>query len=367
MRSSSRCRRRLAVAVVDSRGAVRDVRRQCGRLHRRGFRDPATQTCLTGSARSPGLARWRHRRTERRTGIAFDGPGGDRRAVAGSSLSGRLARARAAPPCDGLGSDTLEPSGAPVRLSTIALRNIRRHLSRSALMVLVIAAAVAVVTTLYLTARSAENDLANKVDEFGPNLIVTPRSQELPLVYGGVQLGGLTYDVRSARPGRRSQDPHGQGRHEHQPCVAESGGRDERGRDGPFWSTGSGGTSSSGSRSGGSCGARRRRRPTTSYWAATWPRGCSSQPGGDIRDGRPVPVRRRRGTRADRDAGRRRHLHGPGHGRGGVGTSGEVSFIEVSAWCAELPHRAVDRAALGGAPERAGSRRCSSRSRRGGS
>ena len=41
-------------------------------------------------------------------------------------------------------------------------------------MVLVIAAAVAVVTTLYLTARSAENDLANKVDEFGPNLIITP-------------------------------------------------------------------------------------------------------------------------------------------------------------------------------------------------
>jgi putative ABC transport system permease protein len=84
-----------------------------------------------------------------------------------------------------------------VRLSTIALRNVRRHLSRSALMVLVIAAAVAVVTTLYLTARSAETDLANKTDEFGANIVVAPRTQELPLVYGGVQLGGLTYDVQS--------------------------------------------------------------------------------------------------------------------------------------------------------------------------
>ena len=83
-----------------------------------------------------------------------------------------------------------------MRLSNIALSNARRHMSRSALMVLVIAAAVAVVTTLYLTARSAENDLANKTDEFGANIVVAPRTQELPLVYGGVQLGGLTYDVR---------------------------------------------------------------------------------------------------------------------------------------------------------------------------
>jgi F0F1-type ATP synthase assembly protein I len=47
-----------------------------------------------------------------------------------------------------------------VRLWNIALRNVRRHVSRSALMVLVIAAAVAVVTTLYLSARNTENDLA---------------------------------------------------------------------------------------------------------------------------------------------------------------------------------------------------------------
>ncbi len=82
-----------------------------------------------------------------------------------------------------------------MRLSSIAFRNVRRHLWRSALVFVVIAAAVAVVTSLYLVTRSAERDLENKVDEYGANIVVVPRSEQLPLSYGGVQVGGLTYDV----------------------------------------------------------------------------------------------------------------------------------------------------------------------------
>lgn len=82
-----------------------------------------------------------------------------------------------------------------MRLSNIAFRNVRRHLSRSALMVIAIAVTAGIVTTLFLVSRSAERDLANKVDEYGANIVVAPRSKELPLTYGGVQLGGITYDV----------------------------------------------------------------------------------------------------------------------------------------------------------------------------
>lgn len=83
-----------------------------------------------------------------------------------------------------------------MRLSNIAIKNVRRHLSRSALLLLVITVAVSVVTTLYLVTRSAERDLADKTDEYGANIVVVPRSKDLPLTYGGVQLGGLTYDVK---------------------------------------------------------------------------------------------------------------------------------------------------------------------------
>ncbi len=86
-----------------------------------------------------------------------------------------------------------------MRISHIALRNVRQHLSRSALMLLVIAATVAIVCVLYLVTRSAERDLANKVDAYGANIVVVPLTKDLPLTYGGVSLGGLTYDVRSLR------------------------------------------------------------------------------------------------------------------------------------------------------------------------
>jgi putative ABC transport system permease protein len=86
-----------------------------------------------------------------------------------------------------------------MRISHIALRNVREHLSRSALMLLVIAATVGIVCVLYLVTRSAERDLANKVDAYGANIVVTPQTKDLPLTYGGVSLGGLTYDVRSLR------------------------------------------------------------------------------------------------------------------------------------------------------------------------
>jgi len=64
-------------------------------------------------------------------------------------------------------------------------------------MLLVIAATVAIVCVLYLVTRSAERDLANKVDAYGANIVVVPLTKDLPLTYGGVSLGGLTYDVRS--------------------------------------------------------------------------------------------------------------------------------------------------------------------------
>ncbi len=82
-----------------------------------------------------------------------------------------------------------------MRLSKIPLRNVRRHPSRALLLGLVIAVTVAVTATLALVNLSAEEDLARQVDEYGANIVVIPRSEELPLSYGGVDLGGLTYDV----------------------------------------------------------------------------------------------------------------------------------------------------------------------------
>jgi len=83
-----------------------------------------------------------------------------------------------------------------MRLSRIALGNVRRHPARTALLAVLIMCVVAIVTTLFLVTRSADADLANKVDEYGANITIVPQSDELPLVYGGIRVGGLTYDVK---------------------------------------------------------------------------------------------------------------------------------------------------------------------------
>src|SRR3990172_3228636 len=83
-----------------------------------------------------------------------------------------------------------------MRLSRIALGNVRRHPARTALLAVMILCVVAIVSTLFFVTRSADGDLANKVDEYGANITVVPQSDQLPLVYGGIRVGGLTYDVK---------------------------------------------------------------------------------------------------------------------------------------------------------------------------
>lgn len=83
-----------------------------------------------------------------------------------------------------------------MRLSGIALRNVRRHPARMLLLTVLITLVVGIVTTLVLVTRSAEADLAYKVDAYGANITVAPRSEQLPLVYGGVRVGDLTYEAQ---------------------------------------------------------------------------------------------------------------------------------------------------------------------------
>jgi putative ABC transport system permease protein len=66
-----------------------------------------------------------------------------------------------------------------------------------ALLGVLIACVVAIVATLVLVTRSTDTDLANRVDEYGANITIVPTSQSLPLVYGGIRVGSLTYDAKT--------------------------------------------------------------------------------------------------------------------------------------------------------------------------
>lgn len=84
-------------------------------------------------------------------------------------------------------------------LKQIAIRNLLRRKAKSAFilagLVVGCATVVAVVGFVEATAR----DINHKLEKYGANILVVPRSENLPLTYGGLTLGGVSFEVEEIR------------------------------------------------------------------------------------------------------------------------------------------------------------------------
>ncbi len=84
-----------------------------------------------------------------------------------------------------------------MRLERITIINIRKHIGRLGLLTLVLTVVVATVATLYILARLMNDDLEKKLDLYGTNMIIVPKSEDLPLSYDGVPLGNVNLAKRN--------------------------------------------------------------------------------------------------------------------------------------------------------------------------
>jgi len=75
-----------------------------------------------------------------------------------------------------------------MRLSHISYENVRRRKTRSLLLILSIMIGVASSVFLFTTTRSMEKDVADKLDQFGSNILILPETGET-LSFGGVTVG----------------------------------------------------------------------------------------------------------------------------------------------------------------------------------
>ena len=80
-----------------------------------------------------------------------------------------------------------------MRLHHITWKNIKTHPAKVALLVAGLAVGVAVIVGLYTVSKAMHMDLMDKIDEYGANMVITPKSESLPLTYAGVTVGGLQY------------------------------------------------------------------------------------------------------------------------------------------------------------------------------
>ena len=83
-----------------------------------------------------------------------------------------------------------------MKLHTISISNLKRRKSKMAFLTIGLMVGIATIVTLVTLTESMSNDIAHKMDEFGANILITPQSNDLSMNYGGISLGGVTFDQR---------------------------------------------------------------------------------------------------------------------------------------------------------------------------
>src|SRR5574338_130885 len=84
-----------------------------------------------------------------------------------------------------------------MKLYNISLQSLRRRKSRTAFLVIGLLLAIASFVTLYVVSENVNKSVAENLDEFGANMLITPQSDGLNLNYGGISVTGLTFGNNS--------------------------------------------------------------------------------------------------------------------------------------------------------------------------
>ena len=86
-----------------------------------------------------------------------------------------------------------------MRLKDISINNLRRRKGKVFFLVLGLTIGITTVVTLISVTRMMNEDISKKLDEFGANILIIPRSDDLSLSYGGMNIGGVSIDAQTLR------------------------------------------------------------------------------------------------------------------------------------------------------------------------
>jgi putative ABC transport system permease protein len=86
-----------------------------------------------------------------------------------------------------------------MKLHNISINNLRRRKAKMAFLTIGLMVGIATIVTLVTLTNSMSSDIGRKMDEFGANILITPASRDLSMSYGGIGLGGVTFDQREIR------------------------------------------------------------------------------------------------------------------------------------------------------------------------
>jgi len=82
-----------------------------------------------------------------------------------------------------------------LKLYNISLNNLRRRKGKMIFLVLGLVIGVATVVALLSITESMSKDIEERLNQFGANIVMVPKNENLSLSYGGIHIGGVNYNV----------------------------------------------------------------------------------------------------------------------------------------------------------------------------
>ncbi len=79
-----------------------------------------------------------------------------------------------------------------MNLYNISFNNLRRRKAKMLFSVLGLAIAISTVVTLITVSKAMNAEIAARLDEYGANIVIVPRSDDLSLTYGGMAVSGIS-------------------------------------------------------------------------------------------------------------------------------------------------------------------------------
>jgi putative ABC transport system permease protein len=84
-------------------------------------------------------------------------------------------------------------------LKTIAISNLRRRKARALFVLAGLLIGVSTVIGLISLVKEMKNDINHKLEMYGANILIVPKTENLSLTYGGMSLGGVSFDMKEIR------------------------------------------------------------------------------------------------------------------------------------------------------------------------
>jgi putative ABC transport system permease protein len=92
-----------------------------------------------------------------------------------------------------------------LKLYNISINNLRRRKGKMIFLVMGLFIGIATIVTLLSITESMSRDIEERLDQFGANIVMVPRSDNLSLSYGGIDVGGVSYETVEFEEGRMSE------------------------------------------------------------------------------------------------------------------------------------------------------------------